>query len=63
MCVRYFIAICEKDFISLWILELRICRSWRCVVVVVWTVACIPTMIIIVVVVMSTPVGIGVDVE
>ena len=29
MCVRYLIAIWEKDSISLWILEPKICRSWR----------------------------------
>ena len=40
-------AICEKDSISLWILEFGICRPWRCLVVVVWIVARIPTMIVV----------------
>ena len=36
MCVRNLVAIWEKDSsISLWILELDICRSWRCLIVVV----------------------------
>ena len=34
MCVRHLIAIWEKDSISLWILELGICRSWTLTVVV-----------------------------
>jgi hypothetical protein len=34
MCFSYFIAICEKDSISLWILKLEICRSWRTLMVV-----------------------------
>ena len=46
MCVGYFITIFEQDWIKLWILELGICRSWRCLVVIVWTVPHIPTMII-----------------
>jgi hypothetical protein len=40
-------AICEKDTISLWILEFGICRSWRCLGVVVWIVARIPTVIVV----------------
>jgi hypothetical protein len=35
MCVRYLRAIWEKGFISLWILELGICRSWRSLTIVV----------------------------
>ena len=38
MCVSHLIAIWEKDSISLWILELGVCRSWRsltCVVCIV----------------------------
>jgi hypothetical protein len=35
MCVRYLIAMWEKDSISLWILELGICRSWRSLTIVV----------------------------
>ena len=46
MCARCFITICEKDSISLWILELGICRSWRCLVVVVWKVPCFHALII-----------------
>jgi hypothetical protein len=46
MCVRYFIAIWEKDSISLWILELGICRSWRSLTVVVCIVPLIPAVII-----------------
>jgi hypothetical protein len=34
MCVKHLIAIWEKDSISLWILELGICRSWSLTVVV-----------------------------
>ena len=36
MCVRYLIAIWEKDSISLWIMELGICRSWRTLIVVAY---------------------------
>ena len=46
MCVRYHIAIWEKDFISLWILESGICRSWKSLTVVVGIVPLIPTVII-----------------
>ena len=35
MYVKYFVAICEKASISLWILELGICRSWRSLMIVV----------------------------
>ena len=35
MSVRCLIAIWEKDFISVWILELGICRSWRSLTIVV----------------------------
>ena len=43
MCVRYLVAIWEKDSISLWILELGICRSWRSLTIVVCIVPPIPT--------------------
>jgi hypothetical protein len=32
VCVRYLIAIGEKDSNISWILDMRICRSWWCVV-------------------------------
>ena len=38
MYIRYLIAIWEKDSISLWILELEICRSWKSLSIVVCTV-------------------------
>ena len=47
MCVGYLIIIFEKDSINLWILELGICRSWSCLVVVVWIVPHVPGVIII----------------
>ena len=46
MCVRYLIAIWEKDFIRLWILKLGICRSWRSLTVVVCIVPLILAVII-----------------
>ena len=46
MCVRYLIAVWEKDSISFWILELGICRSWRTLTVVVSKLPRIPAMII-----------------
>ena len=46
MCVRYLRAIWEKDSISLWSLELGICRSWRSLTVVVCIMPLIPTVII-----------------
>jgi hypothetical protein len=42
MCIRYPIAICEKDSISLWILELGICRAWRSLIVIVCVVPLTP---------------------
>ena len=59
MCVRYLTTICEKDSISLWILELRICRFWRSLTVVVCVVP-LNNVVIIVGLVPSTLVGIGV---
>ena len=47
MCVRYLVAIWEKNSIGLRILELGICRTWRSSTVVVCRVPLIPTMIII----------------
>ena len=46
MCVRYLIAIWEKDCMSLWILELGVCRSWRSLTIVVCIVTLIPGVII-----------------
>ena len=46
MYVRYLIAIWEKDFISLWILELGIYRSWRSLTIVVCIVPLILAVII-----------------
>ena len=46
MCVRYLIAFWEKNSISLWILELGICRSWRSLIVVVCIMPCIFAVII-----------------
>ena len=62
MCARYFIIINEKDSISLSILRLGICRSWRCLVVVVWIVPHIHAMIIMGGSIVH-PVGFGVGVE
>ena len=47
MCVRYLIEIWEKDSISLWILELEICRSWKGLTILV----CIVPLILAVIVV------------
>jgi hypothetical protein len=47
MCVKSLIAIWEKDSISLWILELGICRSWKSIIVVVCKVPLILAVIII----------------
>ena len=46
MCVGYLLAIWEKDSISLWILELGICSSWRSLTIVVCIVFLIPIVII-----------------
>jgi hypothetical protein len=46
MCVRYLVAIWEKDSISLWILELEICMSWRSLTIVVYIVPFILVVII-----------------
>ena len=46
MCVRYLIITWEKDSISLWILELGICRPWRSLTVVVCIVSLILAVII-----------------
>ena len=47
MCVRYPIAIWEKDyFISLWILELGIWRIWKSLTIVVCIVSLILAMVI-----------------
>ena len=46
MCVRYLTTKWEKDSISLWILKLRFCRSWRSLSVVV----CIMPLILVVIV-------------
>jgi hypothetical protein len=45
MCVRYLIAIWEKDSISLLVLGLEICRSWRSLTIVVCIVPLIPSTI------------------
>ena len=62
MCIGYLIAICEKDSIRLWILELGICGSRRSSTIVVCIVFLIHAMVI-----MggstSTLVGIGVGGE
>jgi hypothetical protein len=47
MCVWYLIAIWGKDSISLWILELRICKPWSSLTIVVCIVPLIHDMIII----------------
>ena len=46
MCVRYLATIWDKASISLWILELEICRSWRSLTIVVYMVPFIIVVII-----------------
>ena len=45
MCVRYLIAIWENDSISLHILELGICRSWRTLIIIVCIEPLIPAVV------------------
>ena len=47
MRVKYLIAVWEKDSISLWILELGICRSWRSLTIIACIVPLIHAVIII----------------
>ena len=46
MCGRHLLAIWERDFISLWILNLGTCRSWNSSIVVVCIVLLIFAVII-----------------
>ena len=46
ICVRNLIAIWEKDFINLWILELGFYRSWRSLTILVYIVPLIHVVIV-----------------
>ena len=46
ICIRYLLAIWEKDSISLWIFKLGICRPWRSLTIVVCIVSLISIVVI-----------------